>query len=167
MAFYALTVTPLIYQLPETGSLKQVWYADDATGVGKLSSLRTWWDFVLSLGKHFGYYANALKTILVVKPSLLGEAERIFREPRSLSKLKAPGTLELLSQQIRFPRFLANQPSWRSTWLTRWKAGSGTCETSKKQQNLSRNLHTLYIRRCSRESGHTYSELVERSGPRC
>ena len=43
MAMYAIAVTPLIKDL-EDKSVKQVWYADDATACGKISNLKTWWD---------------------------------------------------------------------------------------------------------------------------
>ena len=40
MAMYALAVTPLIRQLHSTHpAVSQVWYADDATGMGTCSSL--------------------------------------------------------------------------------------------------------------------------------
>ena len=39
MAMYALATVPLIYKVKANG-LRQVWYADDAAGGGKLASLR-------------------------------------------------------------------------------------------------------------------------------
>ncbi len=36
MAMYAIAITPLIYQLEDTG-IKQAWYADDATAGGSLN----------------------------------------------------------------------------------------------------------------------------------
>ena len=45
----------------------QIWYADDATGVGKLVDLRTWWDRINSLGPAYGYFPNAMKSRLVTK----------------------------------------------------------------------------------------------------
>ena len=41
MALYGLAVIPLIKKLATEA--KQVWYADDATGGGKLQQLRRWW----------------------------------------------------------------------------------------------------------------------------
>lgn len=60
MSFYALATLPLIKRLPT--SVKQVWYADDATAVGTISNLRTWWDALASLGPSYGYFPNAAKT---------------------------------------------------------------------------------------------------------
>ena len=45
MAMHALAVTPLIHHLHSSDpAVSQVWYADDATGVGKCTALRKWWD---------------------------------------------------------------------------------------------------------------------------
>ena len=43
MAMYTIAITPLIHQL-EDESIKQVWYADDATAGGSLKHLKDWWD---------------------------------------------------------------------------------------------------------------------------
>ena len=48
-------------------AVSQVWYADDATGIGKCTVLRKWWDTLSQLGLLFGYILNASKTYLVVK----------------------------------------------------------------------------------------------------
>ena len=79
MAMYALAATPLICRLKDMKSdVKQVWFADDATAVGKLRALLQWWQHLRDIGPAFGYYPNASKTHLVVKPELMGEAARIF-----------------------------------------------------------------------------------------
>ena len=39
MAIYAVSIIPLIYRL-EIPSIKQVWYTDDASACGKLSSVK-------------------------------------------------------------------------------------------------------------------------------
>ena len=49
------------------GEAKQVWFADDATGGGKLQQLKWWWDKLNEVGPAFGYFSNATKTWLVVK----------------------------------------------------------------------------------------------------
>ena len=48
MPMYALATVPLINRLSK-GSIKQIWYADDAAAVGKVSQLREWWE-MLTLG---------------------------------------------------------------------------------------------------------------------
>ena len=49
---------------------REVWFADDATGGGSLTALRSWWDKLVTLGPNFGYHLNGDKTWLVVKDGL-------------------------------------------------------------------------------------------------
>ena len=56
----------------------QVWYADDARAGGRLRYLRLWWDLLLFVGPSFGYFPNACKTWLLVKPDRLKEADMHF-----------------------------------------------------------------------------------------
>ena len=79
MGMYALSVLPLIKSscAPDP-SLLQAWYADDGTGVGKLEKLREWWENIKTTGPKYGYYANAKKTILVVKPEHEALAHTLF-----------------------------------------------------------------------------------------
>ena len=46
---------------------KQIWYADDANGGGRISQLKSWWNILTKIGPSFGYYPNAEKTWLLVK----------------------------------------------------------------------------------------------------
>ena len=57
---------------------KQIWYADDATAIGRISNLRMWWDKLNEIGPKFGYFTNPLKTWLVVKEEHLNLARTIF-----------------------------------------------------------------------------------------
>ena len=59
---------PLINRL--NGEALQVWYADDAAAVGKISSLHEWWNKLSSLGPSYGYFTNASKTWLITKKSI-------------------------------------------------------------------------------------------------
>ena len=71
----ALAVKPLICQLKQdVPEVKQVWYADDATGAGSCSKLRLFWDHLSDLGKVYGYYPNSSKTHLIVKVQFLQKA---------------------------------------------------------------------------------------------
>ena len=65
MPMYALATIPLIKKLE--GNNKQVWYADDSAGVGKIPDLRTWWDKLVTEGPGYGYFANPSKTWLITK----------------------------------------------------------------------------------------------------
>ena len=80
MPLYALAITPLISRLGDISDVVQVWYADDASAAGSLSSIRSWWDHLSSMGPTFGYFANASKTWLITKDSLLGKAREIFHD---------------------------------------------------------------------------------------
>ena len=80
MPMFALATIPLINLLGESSNVIQVWYADDASAAGDLPSIRTWWDNLSSLGPSFGYFANASKTWLITKDSLLAKAKEIFHD---------------------------------------------------------------------------------------
>ncbi len=66
MAMYALAVKPLICKLKtDVPKVKQVWYADDATGAGSWDDLRVFWDNLQQHGTGYGYHPNAIKTHLI------------------------------------------------------------------------------------------------------
>ena len=65
MAMYALATIPLIKKLK--GNSKQIWYADDAAAIGRITDLREWWDHLTTEGPGFGYFPNPSKTWLVTK----------------------------------------------------------------------------------------------------
>ena len=77
MAMFALATVPLIHAVATSGSI-QAWFADDAASGGRLASLRLWWDALSTIGPQYGYYPNATKTYLLVKPNQLTDAQRIF-----------------------------------------------------------------------------------------
>ena len=81
MAMYALAIVPLLNHLHNNidhTKCKQVWYADDATAAGKLRNMRHWWDHLVKEGPKYGYFPNAKKTKIVVKPSFIEEAKKMF-----------------------------------------------------------------------------------------
>ena len=56
MAMYALAVIPLIGELKsDAPGVKQVWYADNATGAGTCDDLRKWWDSLQVHSDGYGY----------------------------------------------------------------------------------------------------------------
>ena len=77
---YALATIPLINRLSSVPDVKQIWYADDASASGRLSSIRKWWDNLLTSGPSFGYHANAHKTWLITKEQYLPQARELFQE---------------------------------------------------------------------------------------
>ncbi|XP_062521051.1 uncharacterized protein LOC134195988 [Corticium candelabrum] len=76
MSMYALGILPLINQLH--GLCKQVWFADDATGAGKLSAVREWWNAIVEYGPNYGYHPNATKTWLIVKECQFENGRQAF-----------------------------------------------------------------------------------------
>ena len=80
MPLYALATIPLINRLSSVPDVKQIWYADDASASGRLSSIRKWWDNLLTSGPSFGYHANAHKTWLITKEQYLPQARELFQE---------------------------------------------------------------------------------------
>ena len=78
MAMYALAVVPLVRSISTRGA-SQVWFADDASAGGRrLLALRLWWDALVQQGPLYGYFPNARKTRLVVKPEQLKDTEAVF-----------------------------------------------------------------------------------------
>ena len=76
---YALAVLPLIHRLHSAHpAVSQIWYADDATGVGTCFFLKKWWDTLSKLRSLFGYNPNALKTYLFVKNKYAATARCSF-----------------------------------------------------------------------------------------
>ena len=68
MSMYALSLQPLISHLQAVSQAEQCWFADDATGCGSLQDIRLWWDELIVAGPDLGYYPNAGKCLLVLKP---------------------------------------------------------------------------------------------------
>jgi len=77
MPMYVLGVVPLIQKLGNI-NVSQMWYADDPSAGGSLESLRSWWDHLQYLGPDFGYFPNAVKICLIVKPQHLRKAKTLF-----------------------------------------------------------------------------------------
>ena len=78
MAMYGLAVLPLIRRIADR--CKQTWFADDATGGGRILQLRSWWDALCKIGPSFGYFPNAEKTWLIVKEEHAELAKRVFAD---------------------------------------------------------------------------------------
>ena len=79
MAMYALAVKPLIEKVKsDATNVKQVWYADDATGAGTCDDLKKFWDSLQEHGAGYGYNPNGAKTHLVVKADHFEKARELF-----------------------------------------------------------------------------------------
>ena len=75
-----MTSKPLISDLIKSSpNIKQVWYADDGTGAGKLEHLKPFWESLCEKGPSYGYFPKASKSVLIVKDSKhVEEAKKIF-----------------------------------------------------------------------------------------
>ena len=82
MAFYGIGTKPILTRLrEEVPEVKQVWLADDATGVGKLIHLKSWWEKVAKEGAKFGYFVKPSKSWLVLKDhTKLEETKELFKD---------------------------------------------------------------------------------------
>ncbi|KAG0724416.1 hypothetical protein GWK47_040617 [Chionoecetes opilio] len=80
MAMYAIGLSVLQEEISyEKTQVKQVAYADDLTGAGKISELKKWWALVEKNGPTIGYTPNATKSILIVKPEHYENGVQLFR----------------------------------------------------------------------------------------
>ena len=73
----------LQYHLPYTQlprSVKQVWYADDASACVRLARLRDWWDGLVKLVPDLGFYPNppSIPTWLLLQQEHLIQASDVF-----------------------------------------------------------------------------------------
>ena len=83
MAMYALGLSVLQSDSEisyDKSKVKQVAYADDLSGAGKISDLKMWWTRVNEAGPEIGYFPNANKSVLIVKPEHYDHANEIFRD---------------------------------------------------------------------------------------
>ncbi|KXJ07421.1 hypothetical protein AC249_AIPGENE23493 [Exaiptasia diaphana] len=76
MGVYALSIKPLITAIKQTSSTKQCWFADDASGAGSLSEIK---NTLTEIGPDFGYFPNAKKCWLIVKPEKEESAKELFQ----------------------------------------------------------------------------------------
>ena len=76
MGLYALSIQPLITSLQAASSVKQCWFADDASGAGSIMEIRAWWDAFSTLG----YFPNDRKCWIIVKPAKEGSVREAFKD---------------------------------------------------------------------------------------
>ncbi|KAG0712434.1 hypothetical protein GWK47_018463 [Chionoecetes opilio] len=79
MAMYALGLSVLQDVISyENTHVKQVAYADDLTGAGKITDKKKWWTLVNDNGHIIGYTPNATKSVLIVKPVYYDNGVQLF-----------------------------------------------------------------------------------------
>ena len=79
MVMYALGTLPLIREAAAANAV-QASYADDSTAASKIIRLREWWSILETRGPAYGYYTNAAKSVLLVKPQFLNIAREVFAD---------------------------------------------------------------------------------------
>ena len=67
MALYALSVQSLITSLQAASTVKQCWFANDASGAGTATKIKKWWDTLITLGPDLGYFPNDKKFWVIAK----------------------------------------------------------------------------------------------------
>ena len=77
MFLYAVGTLPLIRSL-KNPDWTQVWYADDASACGELTSICRWFDLLLQRGPSYGYFPNPSKSCVVVHPAFVASAKQVF-----------------------------------------------------------------------------------------
>ena len=78
MSFYALSTVLMQQKLRSISTVKQIWIADDATGAGKITNLKQWWDLLIYEGKKCGYYVNESKSWIILKNDILKKWPKRF-----------------------------------------------------------------------------------------
>jgi hypothetical protein len=77
MAMYAVASIPLIRAVATEG-VRQIWYADDSAGGGKVAQLKQWMAALQREGPSRGYHVKMSKTVALVKPGFEDEFRRVF-----------------------------------------------------------------------------------------
>jgi hypothetical protein len=86
MAIYAIAIIPLMLMILEVTNLlpdkrtKMVAFADDFSAGGSIDNLKQYWKVLCELGPKFGYFPEAKKSWLIVKPNLYIKAKSAFKD---------------------------------------------------------------------------------------
>ena len=84
MAIYAIAVIPLLLMVLEitesraSERTRAAAFADDFTASGTIAGIKYWWDQLCKIGPKFGYFPEATKSWLIVKPCLKSKAIKSF-----------------------------------------------------------------------------------------
>jgi len=80
MGLYALSIQPLITSLQVASSVRQCWFADDASGAGSVTEIKKWCDVLSTLGPDFGYFRSDKKCWIIAKPAKEENFKDVFKE---------------------------------------------------------------------------------------
>ena len=136
--------------LSNEGLFLQAWYADDGTGLGKLQQLREWWRRVSTIGPRYGYYANAKKTVLVVKAAHVEKAKQKTLTSRLLRVVRAI-----------WERPLETKTSSDSTLSRKFKSGALNSRHSPNSPALNHKPPTRPSSSASEENGTSCNERFQ------
>ena len=80
MSMYAIRLQPLIMRLHVSSAAKQCWFDDDATGSGSLKDVQKCLNELSESGPALGYFPNAKKCWLIIKPDKEHAAMEVFSD---------------------------------------------------------------------------------------
>ena len=80
MGLYALNIQLLIKSLQVASSVKQCWFADDASGAGSTTEIKKWWNVISTLDQDFGYFPNDKKCWIIAKPAKEESVREAYKE---------------------------------------------------------------------------------------
>ena len=132
----AVAILPLICRI--ANHWKQVWYADDATGGGRILQLRSWWDALCEISPSFGHYPNAEKTWLLSKRSTSSLPKEHFETQVG----KSPRKVAVCSK-IHWKRHCLHH----HTWKHEWSPGPGNSPSWRRLLKRSHTPLFLHLRR--------------------
>jgi len=78
MLLYGVATIPLIDNLNSHREVVQNWYADDASAVGDLDHVKSWFMELMRKGPAFGYFPEPRKSYLIVSTSFKERAQKTF-----------------------------------------------------------------------------------------
>ena len=116
MSLYAVSLQPLITCLTIASPAKQCWYADNATGSGSLDGLKKWWGELEESGPGSGYFPNAKKCWLIVKPCINVTTEgqkhlgAVLGSRSYLEEYVNDKVVDLVNEVKRLAEFAVSQP---------------------------------------------------------
>ena len=143
MSIVAVALIPLIRELDELTDVIQLWYRDDATVTGEMSELRKWCDNINTLGKPYGYFPNACKTVLLVREELYERACRYFEGSNVMIRTNG---VKLLGSPIDTEPFMESQfKSKFESWTADMDLLSDIAE-SQPQPAYAAFVHGVYSR---------------------
>jgi hypothetical protein len=94
MDLYAIGMVPLLDSVKyEITNCKQVAYADDNSGSGKIEQVKEWWESIQENGPKYGYLPEPSKSWLITKPQHEEKARQAFRD--SAVKITTEGHKQL------------------------------------------------------------------------